>query len=55
MATVARDFTYFDRSFAQGDEVDDTDPVVTLMPQMFEKKSKVKKQPGGQPPKPKEA
>ena len=56
MATVARDFTYFDRTFTKGDELDDTDPAVTLMPHMFEQKSKpVKKQPGGQPPKPKEA
>lgn len=44
MATVARDFTFFDRTFAEGDELDDSDPAVTLMPHMFEQ-AKSKKGP----------
>ena len=55
MATVAHGFTHFDRTFAKGDEVDDDDPVVTLMPDRFEAKRKSVKKSGGQPPKPKEA
>lgn len=43
MATVARDFTYFDRSFTAGDEVDDDDPVVTLQADKFEPKKKAAK------------
>ena len=35
MATVARDFTHFDRSFAKGDEVPDDDPLVTGAPHLF--------------------
>ena len=47
MATVARDFTHFDRSFAKGDEIPDDDPLVDGAPHLFEapvlKKSSVKK------------
>ena len=35
MATVAHAFTHFDRTFAKGDEVDDTDPLVTGAPYLF--------------------
>lgn len=43
MATVARDFTHFDRTWIKGDKVDDDDPVVTLLPHMFEPKKKAAK------------
>lgn len=40
MAIVARNFTYFDRAWTKGDEVDNDDPVVTLLPHMFEPSKK---------------
>lgn len=56
MAKVAVNFTHFDRTFKKGDELDDGDPLVAAAPHLFEQgKPKVSKQPGGQPPKPKEA
>ncbi len=36
MATVARGFTHFDRTFVKGYEVADDDPLVALAPHLFE-------------------
>jgi hypothetical protein len=54
MATVAVNFTHFDLTCKKGDTLPDDHPLVALAPHLFEQ-PKSKKQPGGQPPKPKEA
>ena len=54
MATVAVDFTHFDLDCKKGDTLPDDHELVTLAPYLFEQKSS-KKNPGGQPPKVKEA